>query len=88
MNRVCYLYNEDITKYEFSKEHPMKTKRAKMVHSLISNYNLSPQLKIFHAKSATSQELEHFHHPLYIKYLETWVSPKPYSILEQYTTQD
>lgn len=66
----------------------MKTKRAKMVHSLISNYNLSPQLKIFHAKSATSQELEHFHHPLYIKYLETWVSPKPYSILEQYTTQD
>ena len=41
MRKVCYLYNEDIIKYEFSKEHPMKTKRMKMVHSMIKNYGLS-----------------------------------------------
>ena len=50
MRKVCYLYNEDITKYELSKEHPMKTKRMKMVHSLINNYRLSPHLKMYHAK--------------------------------------
>jgi len=50
MRKVSYLYNEDITKYELSKEHPMKTKRMKMVHSLINNYSLTPQLKIYHSK--------------------------------------
>ena len=69
MRKVCYLYNENITKYEFSKEHPMKTKRAKMVHSLVSNYSLAPQLKIYQAKEATSEEIQNFHHPLYVKYL-------------------
>lgn len=72
---MCYLYNEDITKYEFSKEHPMKTKRMKMVHSLINNYNLTENIKIYHSKEATSQEMSNFHHPFYIKYLETWVTP-------------
>ena len=76
MHKVCYLYNEDITKYELSKEHPMKTKRIKMVHSLISNYSLAPQLKMFHSKQASPQEMASFHHPSYIKYLESWVSPK------------
>lgn len=54
MRKVCYLYNEDITKYEFSKEHPMKTKRMKMVHSLINNYDLASQLRMFHSREATS----------------------------------
>lgn len=40
INKVAYLYNEEITKYEFSKEHPMKTKRIKMVNSLIYSYGL------------------------------------------------
>lgn len=81
MKKVCYLYNEDITKYELSKEHPMKTKRMKMVHSLISNYSLAPQLKMYHAKEASSEEMCHFHHPQYVKYLETWVSPKALPIV-------
>jgi histone deacetylase 1/2 len=85
MRKVCYLYNEDITKYEFSKEHPMKTKRMKMVHSLINNYSLSSQLRMFHSKEASSEELSAFHHPLYIKYLESWVSPKSEQIVEQYS---
>jgi histone deacetylase 1/2 len=88
MRKVCYLYNEDITKYELSKEHPMKTKRMKMVHSLIYNYALSPQLKIYHAKEATPQEMTNFHHPHYIKYLETWVSPKSLPIIEQFTSNE
>lgn len=54
MSGVAYLYNEDITKYEFSKEHPMKTRRMKMVHSLINNYELDSKLLQYHSKEATS----------------------------------
>lgn len=85
MRKVCYLYNEDITKYEFSKEHPMKTKRMKMVHSLINNYGLTSNLRMFHSKEATSEELSAFHHPHYVKYLESWVSPKAENIVEQFS---
>lgn len=88
MRKVCYLYNEDITKYEFSKEHPMKTRRIKMVHSLINNYDLTPHLKMYHSKEATSEEMSSFHHPHYIKYLETWVSPKTENIVESYTLNE
>jgi histone deacetylase HOS2 len=76
MRKVCYLYNEDITKYELSKEHPMKTKRMKMVHSMIKNYGLSSQLKLYHSREATPEELCQFHNPHYVKYLESWVSPR------------
>ena len=37
MRKVSYLYNDAITNYHFSKEHPMKTKRIKMAHSLIQS---------------------------------------------------
>ena len=66
----------------------MKTKRAKMVHSLVSNYSLAPQLKIYQAKEATSEEIQSFHHPLYVKYLETWVSPRSSDIVQQFTSQE
>ena len=35
MQPVAYIYNEQITKYIFSEDHPMKPKRIKMAHSLI-----------------------------------------------------
>ena len=63
----------------------MKTKRAKMVHSLLQNYSLTPELKIYQSKSSTRQEIQQFHHPLYVKYLETWVTPKTQPIVEQYS---
>ena len=53
----------------------------KMVHSLINTYSLTPHLKIYHSKEATSQEIANFHNPLYVKYLESWVSPKPENIV-------
>ena len=50
MRKVAYLYNESITNYHFSKDHPMKTKRIKMAHSLITNYGLTEHMKMFHSK--------------------------------------
>ena len=51
--RVGYVYNPEIINHEYSKEHPMKTKRVAMAHSLIMNYELYPHLDHFVAKSAT-----------------------------------
>jgi len=50
MRKVSYLYNDAITNYHFSKEHPMKTKRIKMAHSLIQSYELSDHLTMFQSK--------------------------------------
>lgn len=50
MRKVSYLYNDSITNYHFSKEHPMKTKRIKMAHSLIQSYDLSQHLTMFQSK--------------------------------------
>ena len=55
MKKAAYIYNEAITQYHFSKEHPMKTKRIKMVHSLIQSYELCPYLNMFQSKEATAE---------------------------------
>jgi histone deacetylase 1/2 len=49
---VAYIYNEQITKYIFSEDHPMKPKRIKMTHSLIENFHLTQSMRIFHGKAA------------------------------------
>ena len=40
-----------------------------MVHSLINSFELTQSLEMIKTKEATSKELQHFHHPYYIKYL-------------------
>jgi histone deacetylase 1/2 len=85
MRKVSYLYNDSITNYHFSKEHPMKTKRIKMAHSLIQTYELSEHLNMFQSKEASRDELILFHDPPYIDYLEKWVTGnKKDEIVSQY----
>lgn len=50
MKKVAYVYNDAITSYHFSKEHPMKTKRIKMAHSLIQTFGMGPYLNMFMSK--------------------------------------
>lgn len=54
MKKVAYVYNDAITNYHFSKEHPMKTKRIKMAHSLIQSYGMGPYLNMFMSREASS----------------------------------
>lgn len=81
---MSYLYNDSITNYHFSKEHPMKTKRIKMAHSLIQSYELSDHLTMFQSKEASKEELNLFHDPSYIEYLEKWVTGKRDEIVSTY----
>lgn len=66
MRKVSYLYNDAITNYHFSKEHPMKTKRIKMAHSLIQSYEMSDHLTMFQSKEASKDELNLFHDSSYV----------------------
>ena len=54
----------------------MKTKRLKMVHSLINQYDLTSKLNMFLSKEASNKEIASFHDPKYVEYLEAWVCPK------------
>lgn len=76
MKHVSYIYNEDITNYAFSKDHPMKTKRIAMANSLIVNYDLYSQMNHYETKYATREEMESFHDPGYLNYLNNWVTGK------------
>lgn len=50
MKKVAYVYNETLTNFNFSKEHPMKPKRVKMTHSLIQSYGMGPYLNMFQSR--------------------------------------
>lgn len=51
MKKVCIFITKTSPNTNSAKNlYPMKTKRMKMVHSLISNYSLAPQLKMYSAK--------------------------------------
>lgn len=87
MRRVGYIYNEDITNYHFSKDHPMKTKRIAMANSLIVNYDLYSKMDHYVSKYASRQELELFHDPDYVSYLEHWVLGKKEDIVKMYSEE-
>jgi len=51
--RVAYFYNEEIGKFYYSKDHPMKPKRISMTHSLIESFDLSRDLDVYRSRLAT-----------------------------------
>lgn len=54
----------------------MKTKRIAMANSLIMNYDLYSQMDHYVSKYSNRPELELFHDPDYVSYLEQWVLGK------------
>jgi histone deacetylase 1/2 len=73
--KITYLFNDKLTSYEFSKDHFMKPRRIKMCHSLVGSLGLFDHMLTIESKAATPEEMTAFHHPHYIKYLESWVAP-------------
>ena len=61
----------------------MKPIRIKMTHSLVNSYGLLPQLEILKSDIAQTSQLTAFHHPDYIKYLQTWITPPQHGLFLQ-----
>lgn len=66
----------------------MKTKRIAMANSLIVNYDLYSQMDHYVSKYASRNELELFHDPDYVSYLEHWVIGKKEDIIKTYGEED
>ena len=59
--KVAYLYNPELGRYYYGKNHPMKPKRVAMAHSLITNFGLYRELDVYNCRAATEEELCAFH---------------------------
>jgi histone deacetylase 1/2 len=68
-NNVAYFFNEEIGKFYYYKDHPMKPRRIAMTHSLIESFDIYRKLDVYRARKADREELLRFHHPEYINYL-------------------
>lgn len=74
--KVSYFYNSNMSKFVYSKEHPMKPERISMAHSLIVNTGLYKylfvdcrKLDVYHARQASKEEMSRFHSDDYVSYL-------------------
>ena len=70
---VAYFYNEEIGKFYYYKDHPMKPRRIAMTHSLIESFDIYRKLDVYRSRKATKEEVLRFHHPEYINYIENFV---------------
>ena len=48
--KVAYLYNSEISDFNYPRDHPMKPKRIRMAHSLIMNYSLYKKMNMYAAR--------------------------------------
>lgn len=53
----AYIYSEEIARYVYRQDHPMKPKRIKMTHSLVEDFQLMPFMRVFNGRKATKQEI-------------------------------
>ena len=74
--KVSYFYNQTISKFVYSRDHPMKPERIGMAHNLIVNFNLYRynffdfrKLDVYESRFSTKDEMTKFHSPDYIEYL-------------------
>ena len=61
----------------------MKPLRVDLTEKLLEAYKVMPQLRQFNSREATKEELQSYHDPLYVSYLETWVNPQPQNLITQ-----
>jgi histone deacetylase 1/2 len=67
--KVSYLYDNEIGSFYYGNDHPMKPFRMKLAHQLIMNYGFCKQMDIYQPHRATHAELQRFHSPDYVEYL-------------------
>lgn len=51
--RVAYFHHDDIGKFFYYKDHPMKPKRMAMTHSLIETFDLYRKMDVYKSRHAT-----------------------------------
>lgn len=68
---VSYHLNPEIEKHHFGQSHPMKPWRLTLTKALIMSYGMHAAMDTYVSRQATQEEMEEFHTPEYLKYLQT-----------------
>ena len=50
---VAYFYNEEVGKFYYYKDHPMKPRRIAMTHSLVESFDIYKKLDVYSSRKAS-----------------------------------
>jgi histone deacetylase 1/2 len=50
---VAYFYNEDIGKFYYYKDHPMKPRRIAMTHSLLESFDVYRKMDVYSSRKCS-----------------------------------
>ncbi|KAJ6230904.1 histone deacetylase rpd3 [Anaeramoeba flamelloides] len=67
--RVSYFYDSDIGSFNYGGDHPMKPRRIKLAHDLITGYGLHKKMKVYPINKSTNEDLTNYHSKEYIEFL-------------------
>jgi histone deacetylase 3 len=67
---IAYFYDRDVANFHYGENHPMKPHRLALTHHLVLQYGLWNKMEIFKPYKATKEDLEKYHSPDYIEFLQ------------------
>lgn len=67
---VIYFWDPQVGNFHYGIGHPMKPQRISMTHSLVFNYNLQKNMKVYKPYKATYHDLVRFHSEEYVQFLK------------------
>lgn len=58
---VAYYYDEESGNYCYTVNHPWRPHRSKLVHNLVTGYNLEKEMIVHRPRARTFEEITEFH---------------------------
>eukprot|EP00775_Hariotina_reticulata_P005430 gene5430-5663_t len=80
---VAYYYDEESGNYCYTVNHPWRPHRSKLVHNLVTGYNLEKEMIVHRPRARTFEEITEFHADDYINFMKQ-VTPET---TQEYMTQ-
>ncbi|KAF8061951.1 HDAC1 [Scenedesmus sp. PABB004] len=80
---VAYYYDDESGNYCYTVNHPWRPHRSKLVHNIVTGYNLEKEMIVHRPRARTFEELTEFHADDYINFIKQ-VTPET---TQEYMTQ-
>ncbi len=73
-NNIAMVYSNELEKYDYGENHPMKPERIPMTYDLLNGYKLLSQFYLYRAYKCTKEDLTIFHSEEYINFMRNYGS--------------
>ncbi|BFZ55472.1 histone deacetylase [Savitreella phatthalungensis] len=80
--RVSYHHRPNVGNYHFGQIHPMKPHRLALTNHLVLSYGLHEKMDVYSPRKATPEELQIFHTPEYVDFLQR-ITPEAAPTIDQ-----